>query len=92
MSNTEIEVNNLTTEFNNEIIDNTSKRGKGRPVKDPSAPIPYTKTKEYFKEYYKKSMVKINCEKCGVETNKFNLLSHQRSMKCKYTYLLNVPK
>ena len=61
------------------ILDSQPKRSRGRPKKiiDESdakrSDVPLSKSKEYFKQYYKDTSIKVKCDKCQCQTNKRNL-------------------
>jgi hypothetical protein len=74
-----IPTNETITQVDNEPI----KRGRGRPKKDVTIPI----DKEYFKNYYWQTCANVICPNCGAESNKRNLATHKKSMKCQFTNL-----
>jgi len=73
-----------------EINDNTEKRGRGRPKKNPEECK--LSDKDYFKKYYKNTVAKITCPVCGCQANNRNMTTHQKSVKCKYVKLMNAMK
>ncbi len=43
---------------------------------------------EYYKKYFQEHKHdKTNCERCGKEILKWGMSKHQKSMKCRLTYL-----
>jgi hypothetical protein len=63
-----------------EINDNTERRGRGRPKKNPDECK--SLDKDYFKKYYLKTCLKVICPYCGCETNKRNISNHKKSRIC----------
>ena len=65
------------------------KRGKGRPRQYDDTKVHrhelMIKLKQdgYFREYYEKRNVKVNCPNCNKECQEINLKQHQRGKKCK---------
>jgi hypothetical protein len=92
---TELEIENIkNVDIDNEKEEKPKKR-RGRPRKEEGK---HSKDPEqcqaYQKQYYEKNKEKllkdlkekVTCQLCGKQTSKCNLLTHQRSSKCKVSH------
>jgi hypothetical protein len=65
------------------------KKGKGRPRQYDDTKLHRQdlmiklKNEGYFREYYEKRNIKVNCPNCNKECPEINLKQHQRGKKCK---------
>jgi hypothetical protein len=94
---TESEIENIKNVDIDIEVEEKPKKRRGRPRKEEGK---HSKDPEqcqaYQKQYYEKNKEKllkdlkekVTCELCGKVTSKCNLLTHQRSSKCKNTHYL----